>query len=102
MPGQMMTRARQIQKAIKLLAPSPGRRDECLRDIEHALGRVEAAASFKVMTSKSGRGGLRAYTNALRKLRAAYPNSVETGPGFRSLRSRALPVRQIISISRLN
>ena len=77
-----MTRASRIQKAIKLLAPSPDRRDECLRDIEHALDRVEAAASFKVMTSKSGRGGLRAYANALRKLRAAYPKLGPNRPWF--------------------
>jgi hypothetical protein len=82
MPGQMMTRASQIQKAIKLLAPSPDRRDECLRDIGHALGRVEAAASFKIMTSKSSKAGLRAYANALRKLRAAYPKLGPYRPWF--------------------
>lgn len=77
-----LTRVMQIQKAMKLLAPSPERRDECRRDIEHALDRVEATASFKVFGSKAGKAGLRSYANKLRQLRVAYQKLGPYRPWF--------------------
>jgi hypothetical protein len=71
--GQM-TRAEQVRKALKLLAPPADRRDECQRDIEFALERVEgkAVTAFRILGSRLGRAGLRRYANALRRARAAF------------------------------
>jgi hypothetical protein len=59
-----------------LLAPRPHHRAECQHDIVVALDRVEhgatAARSFRVAGSKKGKSGLRRYSAALRRLRAAY------------------------------
>jgi hypothetical protein len=71
-----VTRARQIRKALELLAPPPRDRAECERDIGLALDRVERGAatarSFRVAGSKKGKAGLRRYWAALRRLRTAY------------------------------
>ena len=67
-----MTRAEQVRKAIKLLAPPPDRRDECQRDIEVALKHVEVVIEFGISRSKLGMAGLRRYANALRWARAAF------------------------------
>jgi hypothetical protein len=71
-----VTPAEQVRKALELLAPSPDRRDECRRDIEHALDRVNglAATAFKIFGSKQGKAELRRYANALRRVRAAFQN----------------------------
>jgi hypothetical protein len=63
----MLTRAEQIRKALALLASPPERRDECRRDIEHALDRVKTA-----ITLKADKAGLQRYVDAMRWLRAAY------------------------------
>jgi hypothetical protein len=71
-----MTRGKQIRKALELLAPLPSQRAECQHDIGVALERVKhaaaAARSSRVAGSKKGRAGLRRYSAALRRLRAAY------------------------------
>jgi hypothetical protein len=72
-----MTRAEQIRKALDLLVPAPDRRDECRRDIEHALARVdgEAPVAFRVFAdSKPGKAQLERYVKALRKVCAAHRN----------------------------
>lgn len=70
-----MTRDQQIRDALKLLAPPPGDRAECLHDVGVALDRVEfgtaAARSFKVASSKRGKVKLRSYLAALRRVKAA-------------------------------
>jgi hypothetical protein len=71
-----MIRDQQIRKALELLAPPPSQRAECRHDIGVALDRVKyraaAARSFRVAGSKDGKAGLRRYSAALRRLRAAY------------------------------
>ena len=71
-----MTLGEQRRKALELLAPTPSRRHECLRDIEYALDWVSGPArtAFKKFGSKEGRAGLRRYANALRRALAAYQN----------------------------
>ena len=63
-------------KALELLAPPPSQRTECRHDIGVALDRIRyraaAARSFQVAGSKDGKAGLRRYSAALRRLRAAY------------------------------
>lgn len=71
-----MTGTQQIRRALELLAPRPHERAECQHDIIVALDGVKqgaaAARSFRVAGSKKGRAGLRRYSNALRRLLAAY------------------------------
>jgi hypothetical protein len=71
-----MTHAEQIRKALELLAPPRNRHEECRRDIEFALDRVngQAPIAFKVFGSKQGKAGLRRYASALRQVRAAFQN----------------------------
>ena len=76
----MVSRNQQVRKTMELLAPPPDRRDECQRDVGVALDRVEhgaaAARSFRVGGSKKGKGDLRRYLAALRRLQQAY-NSID-------------------------
>jgi hypothetical protein len=71
-----MTRNRQIQKALELLAPAANRRAECRQDTEAALNWIErhtsTARSFRVAGSKKGKAGVERYRAALRRLRLAY------------------------------
>jgi hypothetical protein len=73
---RMMNRDHQTRKALRLLAPPRPQRAECKHDIEVALDRVErhtaAARVFQVAGSKKGKAGVRRYSAALRRLRAAY------------------------------
>jgi hypothetical protein len=72
----LMTRNRQIRKALELLAPLSSDRSECKHDIILALDRVEhrsaAERSFRVAGSKKGKAGVLRYSAALRRLRQAY------------------------------
>ena len=65
---------------MELLASPPDRRDECQHDVGVALDRVEhgaaAARSFRVGGSKKGKGNLRRYLAALRRLQQAC-NSID-------------------------
>jgi hypothetical protein len=69
-----MTRARQIREALDLLAPAPDRRDECRRDVEHALD-VMASTMRAVEVIKAERAAFRktgrAYHRAFERLLAA-------------------------------
>jgi hypothetical protein len=71
-----MTRNRQIQKALELLAPAASRRPECRQDTEVALNRIDrhtsTARSFRVAGSKKGKAGVKRYRAALRRLHLAY------------------------------
>jgi hypothetical protein len=91
-----VTRDQQIRKALRLLAPPPGRRAECEHDIGLALDRVKrgfaAARSFRAAVSKKGKAGLRRYSAALRRLRSAC-NSLD--PAIRPWLSLALCMKAI-------
>jgi hypothetical protein len=71
-----VTRAEQLSEALKLLAPPPSKRENCRRDIECMLDRIDstsrAVKTHKEFTSKRGRPSLRRYAKALRQLRDAH------------------------------
>jgi hypothetical protein len=70
-----MTRDQQIQKALALLAPEPAQREECKREIQMSLDRVNRLAlmarSSRAAASKR-KGGLKRYDAAFRRLCGAY------------------------------
>jgi hypothetical protein len=80
-----VTRAEQIRKALKVLAPSGDGRDGCRGSIENALDIMADAATagrvFAAMRSKAVHKAERTYCLALRRLRVAHKALLAAGGG---------------------
>jgi hypothetical protein len=87
-----MIRARQIHKALELLAPAPDQRGECRRYIEHALDVMDstqrAAAGFKAQRTANRQTGW-AYHAAFERMLAVSKAHARAGGAL------AIPIAEL-------
>ena len=72
-----MTRKQQIKEALALLDPPPPEREDCRRDIERMLDRMEGVS--RVVKYAVTKKSMRAYSAALRKMQTASRNHARAG-----------------------
>jgi hypothetical protein len=80
-----MTREQQIEAALELISPPPGRRDQCRGNIEYMLDRMAAASGsnvdLKAIRAKAGARAWEAHHRALRRLLATHDKLTAAGWG---------------------
>jgi hypothetical protein len=77
-----MTREQQIQDSLRLLAPTPERRDECEREIKRALDIIKLESTTGVIGSKQHKLAIRDFEKALRRVKTARRNLIGPERGW--------------------
>lgn len=94
-----MTRAQQIEAALELISPPPGRRDQCRGNIEYMLDDMAAVsgsnADLKSIRAKAGARAWEAYHRALCRLLVTHDKLAAAGWGGYSQIERAAIERTI-------